>query len=182
MEDFRKLAYMFLFLSILFAVFWSIFKFIDASFFWKILVIVAFCWFYYEVRRTWKDKSRIKKSAMIGMVLLLATVFFDNSGLTNLGYVINPDYSIFVVGADPIELLLIAFFGGTAWFMRLPKKFSLKYSVADILLLAFFGTITEIMLNKYGIMTYLTVDSINAFFTYSLVWSVLHLLNYKVFK
>lgn len=182
MKDIRKLAYLFFFLSLLFGIMWYTLGSIDKSIFWQILSILSFGWFVFEAERNWKDKKRIKKSLMIGLLLFIGTFFLDYSGLLNQGYTINRDYSLFAVGADPVELLLIVFFGGSAWFMYLPRKFSLEYSVADILLLAFFGTITEIMLNKFGIMTYLSVDSLNAFVTYGLVWAALHLLNYKVFK
>jgi hypothetical protein len=182
MKEFRKLAYLFLVLSILFAVFWNLLQFIDKSFFWKILVLFSFGWFLYEMEIHWKDRKIVRKSLIIGFLLFIATFLFDYTGLVNRGYVINSSYSILSIGADPIELWLLVFFGGTAWFLNLPKKFSFAYSVADILLLAFFGTITEIMLNRYEIMTYLTVDSLNAFFTYVLVWTILHIFNYKVFK
>ena len=182
MKDLRKLAYLFLSLSLLLAAFFYLFRDLDRIFFWKIILVLSLGWFIYEVEINWKDKKKINRALMIGMILFIATFFFDYSGLSNRGYTINGKYSIFVVGADPVELLMVAFFGGSAWFLHVPKKFSMWYSVSDILLLAFFGAITEIMLNIYGIMTYLTVDSLNAFFTYALVWSVLHFLNYKVFK
>ena len=182
MRDLKEFAYKFFFLSLIFGVLWYLLGSIDKSLFWEILSVLSLGWFIFEVERNLKDKKRIKKSLMIGMLLFIGTFFLDYSGLLNQGYTINRDYSLFVIGADPIELLLIVFFGGSAWFMYLPKKFSLEHSIADILLLAFFGTIAEIMLNKYGIMTYLSVDSLNAFLTYAFVWSVLHFLNYKVFK
>lgn len=182
MKELRKLAYLFLALSVLFAVFWNLLQFVDKSFFWKILVFFSFGWFLYEMEIHWKDRKIVRKSLIIGLLLFIATFLFDYTGLINSGYVINNSYSILTIGADPIELWLIVFFGGVAWFLNLPKKFSLKYSIFDILLLAFFGTITEIMLNKYGLMTYLTVDSLNAFVTYAMVWSLLHFVNYKVFK
>ena len=182
MKEFRKLAYLFFSLSLLFAILWHSLRFIDKSVFWQIILFLSVGWFLYEAEKNWKDRKVVKKSFIIGMILFIATFFFDYTGLINQGYTINKNFSILSIGADPIELWLIAFFGGSAWFMNLPKKFSFKYSIADILLLAFFGTVTEIMLNMYEIMTYLTVDSLNAFFTYALVWAVLHFLNYKVFK
>jgi hypothetical protein len=182
MSELRNLAYLFLFLSLLFAVFWRFLPSTDKSVFWQTILVLTVGWFLYEAENNWKDKKIIKKSLIIGMVLFIATFFFDYTGMIRQGYTINKDYSILAVGADPIELLLVVFFGGSAWFMYLPKKFSFVYSIADILMLAFFGTITEIMLNSYGMMSYLSVDSLNAFFTYALVWAMLHFLNYKVFK
>jgi len=123
------------------------------------------------------------RSLKVGIVLVAANLFVNYYfGFVQGAYIIGSNYSLFFVLGNPVELLIGAFFGGAGWFMYAPKKLDKIYSATDILLLGSFGMATEIMLLQNGLLTYLTVDSLNAFLTYSGLWLMLHLIYYKVLE
>ena len=151
--------------------------------FWFLLLVPAVVWFTIEIKINWKDKSRISKSVIIGILLVVFNLLINYNGVLQDIYIISSQYSLFFILANPIELLLISFFGGTAWFLHLPKKFNLLRSVIDVAMLASFGTVAELfILTQNDLMTYISVASIDPFFTYALVWSILHFVYYKILK
>jgi len=170
-------------LAVLFAAFWLLFPFISPTLFWPIFALLAIAWFVYECDRNKKNMKRIYKALKIGLLLVFANLIINYYfGFAQRAYIIEASYSLFFVLGNPIELLTGSFFGGAAWFLRLPKKFNKIYSAADVVLLASLGTLTEIMLIENNLLAYVSVDSLNAFLTYALVWTILHFVYYKVLK
>jgi hypothetical protein len=162
---------------------WKILPHLPPSSFWLILLGAAFLWFMVELRFNWTDKERIKRALIIGILLVVFNLVINYSGLIRGLYVISSRHSLFYILANPAELLLLSLFGGTAWFLHLPKKFNLLYSVSDVVMLSSFGTITELLiLTKSGLMRYMKVAFPDPFLTYAIVWSIAHLIFYKVLK
>jgi hypothetical protein len=78
----------------------------------------------------------------VGAFLLVFDFILVNSGwLLGLWYT----KSQFAVGVVPLQVMGIAFFGGTAWALYLPRKFNLWHS-ADCLVFASFGGLGERLL------------------------------------
>jgi len=180
-RNLESLAYIVILLGLLLTGYWLLLPNVPGIVFWPSFAIITFLWFIYQFRRNRKDAKRLRKAFEIGIVLVFANIFVNYFfGAVQGGYIIEPSYSIFYVLGNPIELLLGSFFGGAGWFLYVPRKLDKIYSLCDILLLGFFGMMTEIVLIQNGILTYLTVDSANAFFTYSGLWLLLHFVYYKV--
>jgi len=164
--------------SFLFAMFWVGLPMMTSDQFWTILLLVAIGWFIFELiaRRGNLNLKSLAFPFLVGISLLVMDLIINYVGLLWNLYTITP--TRFTVLADPLQLPLIAFFGGSAWAMHIPEKFDPVYTSADVLIFGFFGTITERMLNINGIMDYVSVNWVNAFFTYAFVWLVLHLVYY----
>jgi len=178
--SFFKLA---IFLIILFTIFWLVLPLIPKIIFWPTFALLAFTWFCYEYNKSKHDKKRVAKALKIGLLLVAANLLINYYfGFLQGAYIIEVNYSLFFVLGNPIELLVGSLLGGAAWFLRIPKKFNKIYSAVDVLTLAFFGMIAEVMLIGNGLLTYIAVDSLNAFLTYALVWAILHFAYYKVLK
>jgi hypothetical protein len=181
--NFIPLAKLSLLLATLFVAYWFVMPLLPGIVFWPSFAIISLAWFAFQYNRNRKDTRRISKALKIGLILVAANLFVNYYfGFLQGAYIIEPQYSILFILGNPIELLVGSFFGGAGWFMMLPKKFDKFYSAADVLLLALFGAATEIMLISNGLLTYLTVDSFNAFLTYTGLWAILHLVYYKVLK
>jgi len=151
------------------------------SSFWFLILVPAVVWFVAELKINREDKRRIIKAITIGMLLVIFNLIINYTGAIRGIYTISSQYSLFFILGNPVELLLISLFGGAAWFLHLPKKFDLFYSTADIIMLSSFGTMTELfILIPNNLMTYISVIFPDPFFTYALVWSILHLIYYKV--
>jgi len=162
-------------------VLWLVLPYLPPASFWYILLVPAIVWFATELKVNWKDKSRIVNAIIIGILLVIFNLIINYRGLVKGIYNISSEYSLFFISGNPIELLLISLFGGIAWFLHLPKKFNLLYSIADIAMLSLFGGIAELfLLTQYGLMTYIIVAFPDPFFTYALVWSILHFVYYKM--
>jgi len=171
------------FLAFLFVAFWLVLPHVSISIFWPVFALTAIVWFCFEYRRNKRDKKRISKALKIGLILVAANLLINYYfGFVQGAYVIGANYSLFFILGNPIELLIGSMLGGAAWFLRIPKKFDKIYSAFDVLTLAFFGMLAEVMLIGNGLLAYVTVDSLNAFLTYALVWVVLHFIYYKVLK
>lgn len=160
---------------------WFILPYLPPSSFWYILLVPAIVWFAAELKINWKDKSRIVNAIIIGMLLVIFNLVINYRGLIRGIYTISSEYSLFFISGNPMELLLISLFGGVAWFLHLPKKFDFWYSMLDVILLSLFGGIAELFLiTQYNLMTYISVAFPDPFFTYALVWSILHFVYYKM--
>jgi len=170
-------------LSLLLVSFWFFLPSLSKSLFWPVFAIIATAWFGLQYGKGRRDKESLKKALKIGILLVAASVLVNYVfGYLIGAYIIEPSYSLFFVLGNPVELLVASLLGGTGWFLYVPKRFDKIYSILDILMLGFFGMMTEIMLIANGLLTYVTVDSLNAFLTYAMLWAVLHLVYYKLLK
>jgi hypothetical protein len=90
--------------------------------------------------------------------------------------------SQFHVGVVPLQVMGIAFFGGAAWALYLPRGFDLWHSLADCLVFATFGALGEHLLIGQVLFVYQQWwTSYDAFVAYFLTWVVLHYVKYGVF-
>lgn len=170
-----QLLLLFIFLGVAFLVF------MPGSLIWQILSTLAVLWFLVEIYYEKPDVSRIKKAFLIGLFLMLFDFLVENSGkVLGLweGYQ-SLQFILFV----PIEVVILCFFGGTAWSLYLPKKFNIDYTVYDIVIFSTFGALGEFILIKNGILAYMNCwTSLHAAIGYAITWIILHLLNYKILK
>jgi len=82
----------------------------------------------------------------------------------------------------PLQVMGIAFFGGTAWALYLPRRFELGRSVADCLVFAAFGALGERLLIGQVLFVYQQWwTSFDAFGAYLVTWVILHYVRYGVF-
>jgi hypothetical protein len=122
-----------------------------------------------------------KKMAGVGAFLCIFDFAFENAGSV-LGYWFSTNSAFFVLHV-PLEIIFLTFVGGVAWAMYLPKKFDLKFSIADIALFAMFGAVGEWVLIQNGLMHYYQGwTSLHAFVSYGLTWVLLHAVRYKLVK
>ena len=115
------------------------------------LVLSAAAWLGYECSRRPKI-AELRSAAAIGMLLSL----FD-FGVQNLGALLGfwqVTGTALHVGYVPVEIILLALIGGTAWALAQPKSFSRLDSILDIALFSTFGMLGEALLVKNGIMRY----------------------------
>jgi len=152
---------------------------LKAIFYW-ILVVSSFLWLVYEVNKN-KPKS-LAKPFMLGAFLMLFDWFVETYGLF-LGQW-KTAFSLFFVGyAVPVEIMMICLFGGAAWALHFPKKFSWKYVIGDSAIFATFGTLGEWLMIKNGLMIYMSGwTSANAFIGYAITWLIMSLAWYKAIK
>lgn len=177
-----KLLIIFSFFAILF---WLILPMLPPSSFWFMLLIPAIVWFYIELKNNWKDRGRhrIKKALVVGIVLVVFNLVINYNGSVMDIYTISSQYSLLLIYGSPIELLLLSFFGATAWFLHLHKKPNLLRSIIDVIILSSLGTIAELfILSPNNLMTYINVVWPDPFLTYAIVWSSLHFVYYKVLE
>ncbi len=141
---------------------------------WYIILLSALVWFALEAR---ESRGRITEGMKVGTFLLVFDFVFENSGwLAHLWYT----KSQAAIGVVPLQVMGIAFFGGTAWALYLPKRFSLAHSVLDCLLFAFFGALGERLLIGQVLFVYQQWwTSYDAFVAYLLTWMVLHFVRYR---
>ena len=173
----KKVMKLIVLFSALFAFFWIASPNLTPDGFWTILLVMAVGWLAYEL---WSNKPGLKSLAfpfLVGISLLVMDLIINYVGLLWNLYTITP--TSFTILADPLQLPLIALVGGMAYALHLPKRFDFVYTSTDVLLIGFFGTITERMLNINGIMDYISVNWVNAFLTYAFVWLVLHMVYYS---
>jgi len=122
-----------------------------------------------------------KKMALVGAFLMLFDFAFENAGSV-LGYWFSSK-SAFFIAYVPVEIIFLTFVGGIAWALYLPRKFDLKFSIADIALFAIFGALGEWVLMQNGLMTYYNGwTSAHAFVSYAATWVLLHAFRYKLVK
>jgi len=144
---------------------------------WFLLLISAIAWFAIELKY---NPGKLGNALKIGLFLMLFDFVFENSGWI---FGLWQTYSPFHIGVVPIQVMGIAFFGGAAWAMYLPKKFNLTHSFIDCLIFGFFGALGERLLIGQGLFQYhLWWTSELAFASYFLTWVILHFVRYRVFK
>lgn len=144
---------------------------------WSLLLVSAAAWCGIEVAQ---NRGRLAKAFAIGAFLLVFDFMFENAGWL-LG--LWQTKSAVAIGVVPIEVMGIAFFGGAAWALYLPRKFRLDHSIADVLVFAAFGAVGEWLLIRQGLFTYsLWWNSGFAFLAYLGTWIVLHFVRYRIVK
>ncbi len=143
---------------------------------WYVVLVSALAWFGLEAR---ENRGRILNAMKVGAFLLIFDFILENSGwLLGLWYT----KSQFAVGVVPLQVMGIAFFGGTAWALYLPRKFDLRHSVSDCLVFATFGALGEWLLIGQVLFVYQQWwTSYDAFAAYFLTWVILHYVRYGVF-
>lgn len=160
----------FLFLAILFYRY--------GEFMWPVLVASALVWFFVEAKRVGWEKA--KKAFLIGLFLLVFDFIVENTGWIFGLWEVEGTFSIGVV---PVEVMLIAFFGGSAWALYMPRKFDAQHSLLDAFVFSFFGTFGEFLLIKHGyFMYYRGWTSLHAFFAYFIAWWTMNYVRYRVVK
>jgi hypothetical protein len=172
-REFRKLALLTAYFLVLAVVLYSVNL---GQLSWYVVLASALVWFGLEAS---ENRGRTTSAMEIGAFLLIFDFIFENSGwLAGLWYT----KSEFHVGVVPLQVMGIAFFGGTAWALYLPRKFNLWHSLADCLVFATFGALGERLLIGQVLFVYQQWwTSYDAFAAYFLTWVVLHCVRYRVF-
>lgn len=148
------------------------------NFAWLILLASAIAWFDLEAKN--RKKGELQNAMKIGAFLLVFDFIFENTGWI---FGLWQTWSAFAVGVVPIEVMGIAFFGGTAWALYLPKKFSMMHSLIDSFIFGFFGALGEWLLIQQGLFAYYHWwTSMLAFATYFGTWLLLHFIKYRIIK
>jgi len=144
---------------------------------WYVVLASALVWFGLETREN--PRGRVAKGMKVGAFLLIFDFVFENSGwLAGLWYT----KSQIAVGVVPLQVMGIAFFGGTAWALYLPKKFNPWHSLVDCLIFGTFGALGERLLIGQVLFVYQQWwTSYDAFVAYFLTWVILHYVRYGVF-
>jgi len=143
---------------------------------WYVILGSALVWFGLESR---ENRGRISEGMKVGAFLLVFDFIFENSGwLAGLWYT----KSQVAVGVVPLQVMGIAFFGGTAWALYLPRRFNLWHSVVDCFAFATFGALGERLLIGQVLFVYQQWwTSYDAFVAYFLTWVILQHVRYNVF-
>jgi len=172
-KEFRKLALLTVYFAVLAVVLYSV-KLGQGS--WYVILASALVWFGLEAS---ENRGRITSAVEVGAFLLIFDFIFENSGwLAGLWYT----KSEFHVGVVPLQVMGIAFFGGAAWALYLPRKFNVWHSVVDCLVFATFGALGERLLIGQVLFVYQQWwTSYDAFVAYFLTWVILHYFRYGVF-
>jgi hypothetical protein len=146
-----------------------------ANFIWWILVAAALGWLIIELR-DYREKN-VRRAVEVGIFLMLFDFFVENLG--KIAGLWESYGSVYFVLAVPIEVMLLALIGGTAWALYQPRRFRSLYSLADITVFATFGTIGEYILGIKGLLIYMGEwTSAHAFLGYALTWVLLHSILY----
>jgi hypothetical protein len=172
-REFRKLALLTVYFFVLAAVLYSV-KLGQLS--WYVILASALVWFGLEAS---ENRGRMTSAMEVGAFLLIFDFIFENSGwLAGLWYT----KSEFHVGVVPLQVMGIAFFGGAAWALYLPRKFNLWHSAVDCVVFATFGALGEHLLIGQVLFVYQQWwTSYDAFAAYFLTWVILHYVRYGVF-
>lgn len=171
-REFRKLALLTVYFVFLAIVLYYV-KIGQAS--WYVILVSALAWFGLEAS---ENRGRITNGMKVGAFLLVFDFIFENSGwLAGLWYT----KSEFHVGVVPIQVMGIAFFGGTAWALYLPRRFNPWHSLVDCLVFATFGALGERLLIGQVLFVYEQWwTSYDAFLAYFLTFVILHFVKYRV--
>ncbi len=165
------LAFLTAYFSLLAIVFYNY-----GGFIWPVLVGSALVWFVIEAKRAgWK---KTKMSFFVGLFLLIFDFIVQNTGWVFGLWEVE---GMFSIGVVPIEVMFIAFFGGSAWALYMPEKFWWRHSLVDSFVFSFFGTLGEFLLIKHGYFVYPSGwTSLHAFFAYFITWWIMNWVRYKV--
>lgn len=148
---------------------------------WQVLTVSALAFFALEFHLNWNGSfdARMKKALFMGAFLLGFDFLFETSGA--LFGLWGPRNSLFILGAVPVEVMIVTFFGGIAWALYLPKKFDARFSFLDVSLFALFGAFGEWLMIKNNVFYYAqSWTTTHALISYALTWIILHYVNYKV--
>jgi hypothetical protein len=172
-KEFRRLALLTAYFAVLGVTFYSVSL---GQLSWYVILASAVVWFGLEAR---ESRGRLASGMKVGAFLLVFDFIFENSGwLAGLWYT----KSQVAVGVVPLQVMGIAFFGGTAWALYLPRRFNLWHSFLDCLVFGFFGALGEKLLIGQVLFVYQQWwTSYDAFVAYFLTWVVLHYVRYRVF-
>ncbi len=172
-REFRKLALLTAYFVFLAVILYSV-NLGQAS--WYVILASALAWFGLEAS---ENRGRLTSAMEVGAFLLIFDFIFENSGwLAGLWYT----KSEFHVGVVPLQVMGIAFFGGAAWALYLPRRFNLWHSIVDCLVFATFGALGERLLIGQVLFVYQQWwTSYDAFVAYFLTWAILHYVRYGVF-
>ena len=172
-REFRKLEL----LVVYFVVLAAVLHFVQlGQLSWYLILASALVWFGLEAS---ENPGRLASGMKVGAFLLVFDFIFENSGwLAGLWHT----KSQVAVGVVPLQVMGIAFFGGTAWALYLPRRFNLWHSLVDCLVFAFFGALGEHLLIGQVLFVYEGWwTSYDAFAAYFLTWVVLHYVRYRAF-
>jgi len=172
-REFRKLGLLTVYFVVLAVVLYSV-KVGQLS--WYVVLVSAIAWFGLEAN---ENRGRMASAMEVGAFLLIFDFIFENSGwLAGLWYTTSE----FHVGVVPLQVMGIAFFGGAAWALYLPRKFNLWHSITDCLVFATFGALGERLLIGQVLFVYQQWwTSYDAFVAYFLTWVILHFVRYRFF-
>jgi hypothetical protein len=156
---------------------------------WWIVPIVSTLLFLAEQRRS--TRSNVKIALIIGLFLMSFDFAFENTGTLIFGSWGTIGSSLFIL-AVPIEVMITCFLGGAAWalyvmavYAMLQAKFKNHFNghlasyfiLLDILFFGIGGATAEWSLIQRGVMYYAKGwTSIDAFVSYSGMWTLLHIL------
>jgi len=141
-------------------------------------VFLSIMWLFIELKYNWEDRKKVKKALKIALFLMVFDFVVENTG-AYLG-LWKVTGSVLQIGVVPIEVMLIAFFGGWAWALYLPKKYNKIHTFLDIVIFSVFGAVGEFLFVRHGFLVYLDGwTSTHAFIGYAATWVILHLLNYQ---
>jgi hypothetical protein len=144
---------------------------------WDLLLVSAIAWFAIEARA---NRKMLYRAMAIGAFLMLFDLVIENTGwVYGLWHTISP----FALGVVPLQVMGIAFFGGSAWMMYMPKRSDLWYLTANCFVFGLFGALGEWLLIKQGLFVYsLWWTSAYAFIAYFITWGILTVIRYRVFS
>lgn len=147
-----------------------------------ILLASAGVWLAFGVI-TKRKKVLLHNAILIGAFLLVIAFTVHNAGAFG-GMWINVISSFFLLAA-PWEFLLLAFLGGTAWALTLPKDWNRNIVLLEAGIFGVLGALGESIFLEKGLLEYLNWSSIHAFFTYAVIFLFLevgwyHLVNAEV--
>ncbi|MBI5159730.1 hypothetical protein HY992_06445 [Candidatus Micrarchaeota archaeon] len=148
---------------------------------WQILAVSALAFFALEIHLNWLGSfnARMKKAVLMGAFLLAFDFLFETSGA--LFGLWGPRNALLILGAVPIEVMVVTFFGGIAWALYLPRKFDARFSFLDVSLFALFGAFGEWLMIKNNVFYYTGGwTTTHALLSYAFTWIVLHYVNYKI--
>jgi hypothetical protein len=144
-----------------------------------LLAILAAGWLAFEIAFRKPTHGSLASALAIGAFLMSFDFAFEN-----LGWVLglwSTSGSILAVGVVPVEIMALAFLGGTAWALYLPKRFHFQVSAMDVVVFACFGALGERIFQNIGLMAYYSWWNTGfALLSYAAVWVMLHFIRYVV--
>jgi hypothetical protein len=139
---------------------------------WTIFVIGALLFFTYAVWDTRKERFYIFPYFILGVFLLIFDFFVETVG-GFLNFWVSRE-SIFPFGFVPLEVMVMAVFGGTAWVTQVRKLKGISQYLYFILFWTTGGAFGEQILLFNGMMEYRTGWNLYlAWIAYLITWIIL---------
>lgn len=151
------------------------------SLLWSVFALAGIAFFALEIKLNYAGKitERIRKAACIGLlVLALAFVSGLAAGALNLW---KTSGSMLEIAGMPAEVLLLAFFGGTAWALYVPKEKENAFILFDTALFSVFSTLFGYLLAYNGLVSFGAWNYALDFAASAALWLALHFARYWVF-